>query len=102
VATVSVTSEGFAVKGSRKVYAGEATVLVIDKSDGAPFGVRFKVRENGFDVDTDPWAIVRVDGLGKGKTPQKAVALPPDRAVSVELVNPAAGKMVVTLKLSPK
>ncbi len=101
VASVSVTSEGYAVRGGRKIYEGEATTLSINHDDGAPFTVRFKVRADSFDVDSEPWAIVRVNGLGKGRTPQRGLPLGTRRA-QIELVNPAGGKMTVSLKLTPK
>ena len=50
------------------------------------------------DVDTDPWAIVRVDGVGRGKSPQKGLALPSGRPAQIELTSPTAGKMTVSLR----
>ena len=101
IATVAVTSEGYAVRGGRKVYAGEATALQIDKESGAPFGVKMRVRIDDagnatVDVDSEPWAVVRVNGIGKGKTPMRGLLLP----AQIELSNPTAGKMSVSLKTS--
>ncbi|HEY4222953.1 MAG TPA: hypothetical protein VGO62_16465, partial [Myxococcota bacterium] len=105
VAIVNVTSEGYAVKGGRKLYAGEVTSLKIDKDAGAPFSVHVKARVDGgagsFDIDADPWAIVHVDGLGLGKTPQTRVALPMQKAAHIELTNPTAGRMTITLSATP-
>ena len=106
LATLLVTSEGYAVKGGRKVYAGEPTTLTIDKADGAPFTVKLRVRVdeagNGtVDVDADPWAIVRIDGVGKGKSPQRALPLwsaTSARSAQIELTSPTAGKMAVSLR----
>jgi serine/threonine-protein kinase len=106
VANLTVISEGYLVRGARKVYAGEAALLSVDKDQGEPFSAKLKVRIDDagnatLDVDSDPWAIVRVDGPGKGRTPLKSIALPAGRGADIELANPTAGKMTLTLKVTP-
>ena len=102
LATLGVTTEGYAVKGGRKVYAGETTTLSVDDA-GAPYQLKVRVRADAagsvtFDVETEPWAVVRVDGVGKGKTPQRG--LPLGHHVELELANPKAGTMHLSLTAS--
>lgn len=104
--TLLVTSEGYQVRGNRKLALGDSTVLSVD-DDAAPYQLKLRARADAdgnvtFDVESEPWAIVRVDGVGKGRSPQKSIALPAGRRIELELTNPKAGLMKLTLMLGGK
>ncbi|MCC7070118.1 MAG: serine/threonine protein kinase [Deltaproteobacteria bacterium] len=89
--TVSVAADGLSVKGRRKVVQGEVSVIGVT---GGPFEVRLAVRaaDSGgatMVVESEPWAIVQVDSMGRGRTPVRDLAL-------------AAGKRVTLTFKSPK
>jgi serine/threonine-protein kinase len=99
-ARLSFKSDGFAVKGNRSVPLGGSTVLTINEAD-APFKLTVKVRADeagklSLDVDAEPWAILRVNGIGKGKTPQRGIAFP-DGAAALDLARPGGGTMSLTI-----
>jgi serine/threonine protein kinase len=104
--TLLVTSEGYQVRGNRKLAVGDSTVLTIADAE-APYQLKLRARADAegnvtFDVESEPWAIVRVDGVGKGRSPQRAIALPAGRRIELELTNPKAGLMKLTLMLGGK
>lgn len=99
--TLLVTSEGHQVKGNRRLAVGAATTLVV-VDGGAPYRVKLVARaddagEVTFDVDSEPWSIVRIDGLSKGRSPQRGLALAAGKSVNIDLSNPKAGAMRLTL-----
>jgi serine/threonine-protein kinase len=101
--TLLVTSEGYQVKGNRKLVIGESTTLIVDDAS-APYSLKVRVRAAadgsiGFDVDTDPWSIVRIDGVSKGRSPQRNIPLPAGKRLDLELTNPKAPTMRLTLLL---
>jgi len=100
VGKVVVTAEGFVVKGSRAVTADGTTVLTVDDGD-APFMLKLrvtdKVGEGLLTLDSSPWAIVRVDQVGRGRTPLSDVALKPGHKTSISLQNPAGAAMTLNV-----
>lgn len=98
-----VQSEGYQVRGSREIPLAGSTVLsIVDKS--APFRLSARVRADAegrvtFDVDTDPWAIVVLNGLGQGRTPLRGLALPSNGPARLELKNPQGARMTFSLSL---
>ncbi|HEY1097661.1 MAG TPA: hypothetical protein VGF99_01990, partial [Myxococcota bacterium] len=104
VAKVAISAEGFVVKGARSVPEGGATVLVVDDPD-APFSLRLRVvagDEGGtLQLESTPWAIVRVDQVGQGRTPLQGVVLKPSRKTLISLQNPAGAKMDLQLTYTP-
>ncbi len=106
VGKVAVSAEGFVVKGGRNVPAKGAAVLVVDDKE-APFKLKLKVSvDDGgaplLSLESDPWAIVRVDSVGKGKTPVSAVALTPGKKTQLSLQNPSGAAMDVSVTFASK
>jgi len=105
VGKLAVAADGFVVKGSRTVTADGVTVLTVDDSD-APFQITLKVREAGpgeiqVSLDATPWGIVRVDQVGRGKTPVTGLVLKAGRKSLISLQNPSGPKMDIALTYSP-
>lgn len=97
---VAITAEGFVVKGSRSVTS-KGAVLVVDDAD-APFKLRLRVSANDgggglLSLECDPWAIVRVDQVGKGKTPVRDVALVAGKKTQLSLSSPTGATMDVAI-----
>lgn len=98
--TLLVTTEGYLVKGNRKLAQGGSTTLRIE---GGPFAVTLKVQHGEpttVTVQSEPWAIVTVDNVGRGRTPQP-VTLAPGTRVSVTLKSPGASPMTLGMQLAP-
>ncbi len=54
-------------------------------------------------VESDPWAILRVDNVGRGRTPILDVAVPAGRKVELSLSSPKAeGQVELTLSFRPE
>lgn len=90
--SVAVSGEGLTIKGRRKVTQGELSTLAVS---GGPFELRLSVRANTGDtavltVESEPWALVQVDSMGRGKTPLGGIALPPGKRVVLTLKSPKA------------
>jgi len=104
VARLVVAADGFVVKGARLVPADGSTTLVVDDAD-APFKLRLKVRPGAsggtLDLETTPWAIVRVDQIGKGRSPIADVALAPGKKTQVSLQNPSGATMELAVTYIP-
>ncbi len=104
VARLVVAADGFVVKGARQVTADGTTTLVVDDAD-APFKLRLKVRATAsggrLDLETTPWAIVRVDQIGKGRSPIADVALTPGKKTQVSLQNPSGAAMELAVTYIP-
>ena len=104
VGKIAVGAEGFVVKGSRAVPADGATVLVVDNAD-APFRLKLRIEgdANGgrLSLETTPWAVVRVDQVGQGRTPLQDLALASGRKTLISLQNPEGQKMDVFLTYTP-
>jgi eukaryotic-like serine/threonine-protein kinase len=101
-ATIKVIAGPYTVKGRRTVVDGKATVLTVGGAD-APFQAKLRVLMQGsnvtLSVDSEPWAIVRVDDIGKGKTPIN-VPLTSLKA-TLKLQNPAVSPMDITVIVTP-
>ena len=90
--SVAVSGEGLTIKGRRKIAQGELSTLAVS---GGPFELRLSVRANSGDaavltVESEPWALVQVDSMGRGKTPLGGIALPPGKRVVLTLKSPKA------------
>ncbi len=92
------------MKGARLVPADGSATLIVDDGD-APFKLRLRVRAGAsgglLDLDTKPWAIVRVDQIGKGRSPLSDVVLDPGRKTQVSLQNPAGATMDLAVTYIP-
>jgi serine/threonine-protein kinase len=106
VARIAVTnSNGFVVKGPRTVGQRQPTLLVVDDRD-APFKLRLRLRANEagevrLAVESEPWGILRVDQVGRGRTPVNDVAVSPGRKTVLSLQNPAGAAMELALTVTP-
>jgi serine/threonine-protein kinase len=104
VGTLNVTTEGFAVKGNRRLFRDESTTLTVGGPD-APLQVKLTVKVvDGVAqvaIASEPWAIVRVDAVGRGKTPLANVAVPVGKRVNLTLQNPKMPAMELGLTLQP-
>lgn len=105
VGKLAVAADGFVVKGSRTVTADGVTVLTVDDGD-APFQITLKVREAGpgeiqVSLEATPWGIVRIDQVGRGKTPVTGLVLQAGRKSLISLQNPSGPKMDIALTYSP-
>lgn len=101
-------SSGYAL-GGKGVSGGSATVTVdgsgrrfkVTSSDGAGLvvSVDATATESGvaLSVSSEPWAIVRVDSLGRGRTPQKVVVANGARA-EIMLKSPSGGEVTLFVK----
>jgi eukaryotic-like serine/threonine-protein kinase len=101
-----VQSDGYAVRGSRDLPLGGSTTLSITDKD-APYRLTVRVRADAsgkasFEVETEPWAILQVNGLGKGRTPLRGLPLAPSETARLELKNPAGQRMSFALTLRPR
>jgi serine/threonine-protein kinase len=102
---VAITAEGFVVRGSRTVAEGGSTTLIVDDPQ-APFKVTIKVKAQAgggatLSVSTSPWAIVRIDQVGKGKTPLLDMPLAGGKKALISLQNPTGPKMDVSVTFAP-
>jgi serine/threonine-protein kinase len=104
VARVAVSADGFVVKGPRVLGSRLPTVLVVDDRQ-APFQLRLKLRAGDggaqLGIESEPWAIVRVDQVGRGRTPVANVAVSFGKKTLLSLQNPGGASMEVSLTLSP-
>ena len=104
VGRIAVSAEGFVVKGARSIRQGGATTLVIDDDD-APFRLRLTVKAVGdagvLELQSEPWAIVRVGNVGQGRTPLKGLALDARRKTLISLQNPTGARMDVSVTFTP-
>ncbi len=104
VARVVVTAEGFVVKGNRTVTADGVTLLSVDDAD-APFTLKLRITdvegEGRLTLDSSPWAIVRVDQVGRGRTPLSDLVLKPGRKTLISLQNPTGAKMDLNVSYAP-
>ena len=105
VGKLAVAADGYVVKGSRTVTADGVTVLTVDDGD-APFQITLKVREAGpgeiqVSLEATPWGIVRIDQVGRGKTPVTGLVLHAGRKSLISLQNPSGPKMDIALTYSP-
>jgi hypothetical protein len=90
-----------------KMKANNGTLVFGGASDPKrdPFEVtvRYKIEENNvvtYTVDSNPWAIIRKNGIGIGKTP--LAAFEGDASTVLELLNPKEGlRLRITLRYSP-
>jgi len=103
---VSIAADGFLVKGARTVALSRPAVLVVDDKD-APFKLRMKVTvddkgEAALALESEPWAIVRVDQVGRGKTPVAGVTLTSGRKTTLSLQNPSGLTMDVMVTFLSK
>jgi eukaryotic-like serine/threonine-protein kinase len=101
-ATVGVKTDGYLVRGNRKLGKGETVTLSIG-GDDAPFSVKLRVEQVGdgakVSVSSDPWALLIVGGVGKGKTPQ-SFTIAKGASSTLKLSNPkATGPMEIGLSL---
>ena len=76
-------------------------VLIVDDRE-APFKLKLSifVDNNGaphLSVDSKPWAVVRVDQMGLGKTPIPGIDLVSGRKIAVALSNPSGAQMDLTV-----
>ncbi|MFZ9887685.1 MAG: protein kinase domain-containing protein [Myxococcota bacterium] len=82
-----------------KVPLVEGEVIDLDISAG-PIQVKLRARLRGgavaLSVDTEPWAVVVANNLGKGRTPQRS-RVSVGEPLQLLLKNPEAGEMRVTL-----
>jgi hypothetical protein len=80
--------------------ADQPSTFTIDDAD-APFVVKATVRwQQGqplLGLTTTPWAIVLVDGVGRGKTPLNQVELVVGKKHRLVLRNPAGAAMELTV-----
>ncbi len=98
---VVTNSEGFVVKGPRTISEKQPATLVVDDRD-APLKLRLRVRvaEDGglrLTADSEPWSILRVDQVGRGRTPVADVPLVSGRRTSLSFQNPQGAAMELTL-----
>ncbi len=105
VGKVAVAADGYVVKGNRAVTADGITTLTINDDD-APFQVILKVQATAagaalISLDSTPWGIVRVDQVGRGKTPLNGLDVNAGRKILISLQNPAGPKMDISLTYSP-
>jgi serine/threonine protein kinase len=105
VARLAVSADGFVVKGPRTLGSQTPTLLVVDDRQ-APFKVRLRVRADRaggarIAIDTDPWAIVRVDQVGRGRTPVADVAVAAGKKTLFSLQNPTGAAMDISLTVTP-
>ena len=102
--TVGVSADGLTVKGRRKVVAGESSVIGVS---GGPFDVRLTVRAARPDaatmvIESEPWATVQVDSLGRGRTPVHDFALAPGKRVTLTFKSPKVPQpMTVSVTWTP-
>jgi hypothetical protein len=82
-----------------KVPLVEGEVIDLDISAG-PIKVKLRARLRGgavaVAVDTEPWAVVVANNLGKGRTPQRS-RVSVGEPLQLLLKNPEAGEIRVTL-----
>ncbi len=104
VARIAVAADGFVVKGPRTLGSRLPSVLVVDDRQ-APFKLRLKLRNTAdgarVSIDSEPWAIVRVDQIGRGRTPVVDVPVAAGKKVLLSLQNPGGAVMEVSLTLTP-
>ena len=105
VGKLAVAADGYVVKGNRAVTADGITTLTINDDD-APFQVTLKVQATAagaalISLDSTPWGIVRVDQVGRGKTPLNGLDVNAGRKILISLQNPAGPKMDISLTYSP-
>jgi serine/threonine protein kinase len=104
VARIAVAADGFVVKGPRTLGSHAPTLLVVDDRE-APFKLRLRVRADGqgarVAVESDPWAIVRVDQVGRGRTPVADVVVAAGKKTLLSLQNPSGAAMDVSLTVTP-
>jgi eukaryotic-like serine/threonine-protein kinase len=100
VARVTVSADGFVIKGSRQVRATGTTRLVVDDAE-APFATTMTVQWNDgkptLGLMTTPWAIAIIDGVGKGKTPLSSIGLVPGKKTRVVLRHPDGKTMDLSI-----
>ena len=106
VGRVAVSAEGFVVKGRRTVGRTAPAVLIVDDRE-APFKLKLSifVDNNGaphLSVDSKPWAVVRVDQMGLGKTPIPGIDLVSGRKIAVALSNPSGAQMDLTVTFAAR
>ncbi|MDP2340041.1 MAG: serine/threonine-protein kinase [Deltaproteobacteria bacterium] len=106
VGKVAVSAEGFVIKGPRTVGLKSPAVLVVDDAD-APFKLKMRISVNdagvpSLSIESEPWAIVRVDQVGRGKTPVTSVVLVPGKKTSLALSNPSGAQMDVAVTFAAK
>jgi serine/threonine protein kinase len=93
VGRITIGADGFVVKGPRTIVDGGAAVLVVDDKD-APFAVKLRVGADGqVALTSTPWAIVRVDQVGKGRTPIANLTLTSGHKHLISLQNPNGAAM---------
>jgi len=80
-----------------KVATSKATTITIG---GGPMAVKLRVQNKGgqlaVTIGSEPWAIVRVNNVGKGRTPL-TLRVKQGGRLKVELKSPKAGEMRLTL-----
>jgi len=108
-AKLSVRVSGGYALGGKGVSGGAGTITVdgggrrfkVNASDGAGLAVTVDAvaTESGvaLSVSSEPWAIVRVDSLGKGRTPQRIVVSNGERA-EIMLKSPSGGEVSLFVK----
>jgi hypothetical protein len=97
--TLLVTTEGYLVKGNKKLPKAGSTTLRID---GAPFALTLKVTDGEpvtVQLQSEPWAVVTVDNVGKGRTPQ-TFTLTKGKRTAIALKNPAQPTMTISVQLA--
>jgi eukaryotic-like serine/threonine-protein kinase len=97
--TLLVTTEGYLVKGNKKLPKAGSTTLRID---GAPFALTLKATDGDtvtVQLQSEPWAIVTVDNVGKGRTPQ-TFTLTKGKRTAIALKNPAQPTMTISVQLA--
>ena len=87
-------------QASVTVYDGERGTLTLS----GPLATKLRYKREGgelsLSVKSTPWAIVRVNNIGKGKTPAR-LRLKPGRQTKILLKNPKAGELSLTVKYTP-
>jgi len=108
-AKLSVRVSGGYALGGKGLSGGAGTITVdgggrrfkVTSSDGAGLTVAVDAvaSESGvaLSVSSEPWAIVRVDSLGKGRTPQRIVVANGERA-EIMLKSPTGGEVSLFVK----
>ena len=105
VGKLAVAADGYVVKGNRTVTADGITTLTINDDD-APFQVILKLQATAsgaalIALDSTPWGIVRVDQVGRGKTPLSGLDVKAGRKMLISLQNPSGPQMNISLTYSP-
>jgi serine/threonine-protein kinase len=97
-----IASKGVKRKNTAQMPLLEGQTRKVSIVGGAPFTVRLSVTPTGegasVRLKTEPWAIVVANNIGKGKTPQ-TLRLRRGQRLRLQLKNPAAGEMTVSLGL---